>query len=60
MIQGVEDGTSDDNRQLVDSTTLDRRNKWVPLLFIKQKMAYEMLRSLVGSEICIRERYKHA
>eukprot|EP00658_Telonema_sp_P-2_P008978 TRINITY_DN133_c0_g1_i21.p1 TRINITY_DN133_c0_g1~~TRINITY_DN133_c0_g1_i21.p1 ORF type:complete len:106 (+),score=21.99 TRINITY_DN133_c0_g1_i21:56-373(+) len=27
--------------------------------FFKQKTAYEMLRSLVGSEMCIRDRYKH-
>src|SRR5678816_2468776 len=26
--------------------------------FFKQKTAYEMLRSLVGSEMCIRDRYK--
>ena len=25
--------------------------------FFKQKTAYEMLRSLVGSEMCIRDRY---
>ena len=28
---------------------------WV-FLFFKQKTAYEMLRSLVGSEMCIRDR----
>eukprot|EP00658_Telonema_sp_P-2_P048614 TRINITY_DN36973_c0_g1_i6.p1 TRINITY_DN36973_c0_g1~~TRINITY_DN36973_c0_g1_i6.p1 ORF type:complete len:187 (+),score=50.93 TRINITY_DN36973_c0_g1_i6:90-650(+) len=27
--------------------------------FFKQKTAYEMLRSLVGSEMCIRDRYSH-
>eukprot|EP00658_Telonema_sp_P-2_P004798 TRINITY_DN11790_c0_g2_i4.p1 TRINITY_DN11790_c0_g2~~TRINITY_DN11790_c0_g2_i4.p1 ORF type:complete len:582 (+),score=123.69 TRINITY_DN11790_c0_g2_i4:45-1790(+) len=27
--------------------------------FFKQKTAYEMLRSLVGSEMCIRDRFKH-
>src|SRR5674536_148675 len=27
--------------------------------FFKQKTAYEMLRSLVGSEMCIRDRMKH-
>eukprot|EP00658_Telonema_sp_P-2_P058646 TRINITY_DN47157_c0_g1_i1.p1 TRINITY_DN47157_c0_g1~~TRINITY_DN47157_c0_g1_i1.p1 ORF type:complete len:130 (+),score=16.10 TRINITY_DN47157_c0_g1_i1:17-406(+) len=27
--------------------------------FFKQKTAYEMLRSLVGSEMCIRDRYWH-
>ena len=26
--------------------------------FFKQKTAYEMLRSLVGSEMCIRDRYR--
>ena len=26
-------------------------------VFFKQKTAYEMLRSLVGSEMCIRDRY---
>ena len=26
--------------------------------FFKQKTAYEMLRSLVGSEMCIRDRYQ--
>ena len=26
-------------------------------LFVKQKAAYEMLRSLVGSEMCIRDSY---
>src|SRR5678816_4963935 len=28
--------------------------------FFKQKTAYEMLRSLVGSEMCIRDRHRHA
>ena len=28
--------------------------------FFKQKTAYEMLRSLVGSEMCIRDRRKNA
>ena len=27
------------------------------VFFFKQKTAYEMLRSLVGSEMCIRDRY---
>ena len=27
------------------------------IFFFKQKTAYEMLRSLVGSEMCIRDRY---
>ena len=27
-------------------------------VFFKQKTAYEMLRSLVGSEMCIRDRYQ--
>ena len=27
--------------------------------FFKQKTAYEMLRSLVGSEMCIRDRFIH-
>ena len=30
------------------------------LFFFKQKTAYEMLRSLVGSEMCIRDRYSVA
>ena len=29
----------------------------VCFFFFKQKTAYEMLRSLVGSEMCIRDRY---
>ena len=29
----------------------------VSVFFFKQKTAYEMLRSLVGSEMCIRDRY---
>ena len=29
----------------------------VNVFFFKQKTAYEMLRSLVGSEMCIRDRY---
>ena len=29
----------------------------VCVFFFKQKTAYEMLRSLVGSEMCIRDRY---
>ena len=29
----------------------------VDVFFFKQKTAYEMLRSLVGSEMCIRDRY---
>eukprot|EP00658_Telonema_sp_P-2_P062542 TRINITY_DN51214_c0_g1_i1.p2 TRINITY_DN51214_c0_g1~~TRINITY_DN51214_c0_g1_i1.p2 ORF type:complete len:111 (-),score=30.32 TRINITY_DN51214_c0_g1_i1:118-450(-) len=28
------------------------------IFFFKQKTAYEMLRSLVGSEMCIRDRYQ--
>ena len=28
------------------------------IFFVKQKTAYEMLRSLVGSEMCIRDRVK--
>ena len=31
----------------------------VVFFFFKQKTAYEMLRSLVGSEMCIRDRLKH-
>src|SRR5678816_234294 len=31
-------------------------NAPLPLFFFKQKTAYEMLRSLVGSEMCIRDR----
>ena len=30
------------------------------VFFFKQKTAYEMLRSLVGSEMCIRDRYEAA
>ena len=30
------------------------------VFFFKQKTAYEMLRSLVGSEMCIRDRFKQA
>src|SRR5674536_76343 len=30
---------------------------WFVFFFFKQKTAYEMLRSLVGSEMCIRDRY---
>ena len=30
------------------------------MFFFKQKTAYEMLRSLVGSEMCIRDRLKAA
>ena len=30
----------------------------VNFFFFKQKTAYEMLRSLVGSEMCIRDRRK--
>ena len=29
---------------------------WRVFFFFKQKTAYEMLRSLVGSEMCIRDR----
>ena len=29
------------------------------VFFFKQKTAYEMLRSLVGSEMCIRDRLRH-
>ena len=29
------------------------------VFFFKQKTAYEMLRSLVGSEMCIRDRYRY-
>ena len=29
---------------------------WFCVFFFKQKTAYEMLRSLVGSEMCIRDR----
>eukprot|EP00658_Telonema_sp_P-2_P074923 TRINITY_DN64255_c0_g1_i1.p1 TRINITY_DN64255_c0_g1~~TRINITY_DN64255_c0_g1_i1.p1 ORF type:complete len:102 (-),score=27.84 TRINITY_DN64255_c0_g1_i1:392-697(-) len=32
----------------------------VVFFFFKQKTAYEMLRSLVGSEMCIRDRGEHA
>ena len=28
------------------------------MFFFKQKTAYEVLRSLVGSEMCIRDRFK--
>jgi hypothetical protein len=28
------------------------------VFFFKQKTAYEMLRSLVGSEMCIRDRHR--
>ena len=31
--------------------------RWL-LLFFKQKTVYEMLRSLVGSEMCIRDRWE--
>ena len=30
------------------------------VFFFKQKTAYEMLRSLVGSEMCIRDRYPYS
>ena len=33
---------------------------FVCFFFFKQKTAYEMLRSLVGSEMCIRDSYKIA
>ena len=33
---------------------------YVYIFFFKQKTAYEMLRSLVGSEMCIRDRYKES
>ena len=29
------------------------------VFFFKQKTAYEIMPSLVGSEMCIRDRYKH-
>ena len=32
-------------------------NRFLYFFFFKQKTAYEMLRSLVGSEMCIRDRY---
>eukprot|EP00658_Telonema_sp_P-2_P057270 TRINITY_DN45716_c0_g2_i1.p1 TRINITY_DN45716_c0_g2~~TRINITY_DN45716_c0_g2_i1.p1 ORF type:complete len:113 (+),score=29.43 TRINITY_DN45716_c0_g2_i1:42-380(+) len=32
--------------------------RWCCFFFFKQKTAYEMLRSLVGSEMCIRDRYQ--
>src|SRR5678815_6011979 len=32
--------------------------RWLVFFFFKQKTAYEMLRSLVGSEMCIRDRYE--
>ena len=32
--------------------------KTIGLFFFTQKTAYEMLRSLVGSEMCIRDRFK--
>eukprot|EP00658_Telonema_sp_P-2_P026716 TRINITY_DN20813_c0_g1_i2.p1 TRINITY_DN20813_c0_g1~~TRINITY_DN20813_c0_g1_i2.p1 ORF type:complete len:156 (-),score=49.67 TRINITY_DN20813_c0_g1_i2:189-656(-) len=36
--------------------TVDRHILVVSFFFFKQKTAYEMLRSLVGSEMCIRDR----
>ena len=33
---------------------------WVLFFFFKQKTAYEMLRSLVGSEMCIRDSFNTA
>ena len=30
---------------------------YILVFFFKQKTAYEMLRSLVGSEMCIRDRF---
>mgnify|MGYP007068780183 CR=1 FL=1 len=33
---------------------------WCCVFFFKQKTAYEMLRSLVGSEMCIRDRLSAA
>eukprot|EP00658_Telonema_sp_P-2_P035749 TRINITY_DN25955_c0_g2_i4.p1 TRINITY_DN25955_c0_g2~~TRINITY_DN25955_c0_g2_i4.p1 ORF type:complete len:265 (-),score=86.32 TRINITY_DN25955_c0_g2_i4:376-1170(-) len=35
-------------------------NEYFFFFFFKQKTAYEMLRSLVGSEMCIRDRYETA
>ena len=32
---------------------------WLFFFFFKQKTAYEMLRSLVGSEMCIRDRVRY-
>ena len=34
-----------------------RHQRKLPPFFFKQKTAYEMLRSLVGSEMCIRDRF---
>eukprot|EP01017_Pseudomicrothorax_dubius_P039098 TRINITY_DN5953_c0_g1_i3.p1 TRINITY_DN5953_c0_g1~~TRINITY_DN5953_c0_g1_i3.p1 ORF type:complete len:134 (+),score=45.91 TRINITY_DN5953_c0_g1_i3:1-402(+) len=34
------------------------RLRLIRFFFFKQKTAYEMLRSLVGSEMCIRDRYE--
>ena len=35
---------------------MDNKYRYVLFFFFKQKTAYEMLRSLVGSEMCIRDR----
>ena len=43
-----EDGKADDSSEGAT---------FVSVFFFKQKAAYEMLRSLVGSEMCIRDRY---
>ena len=43
-------------RRNVPVTRIGLRNIINSIFFFKQKTAYEMLRSLVGSEMCIRDR----
>eukprot|EP01098_Paradermamoeba_levis_P008511 TRINITY_DN3529_c0_g1_i1.p1 TRINITY_DN3529_c0_g1~~TRINITY_DN3529_c0_g1_i1.p1 ORF type:complete len:102 (+),score=25.43 TRINITY_DN3529_c0_g1_i1:138-443(+) len=43
---------------LARSTLLQRKLKLQEVFFFKQKTAYEMSASLVGSEMCIRDRYQ--
>src|SRR5678815_2597657 len=54
--------TSDaaDERSSVDlgGRRIIKKKKIMYFFFFKQKTAYEMLRSLVGSEMCIRDRYQ--
>ena len=44
----------------VGSGLMDVRRVGVTFFFFKQKTAYEMLRSLVGSEMCIRDSDREA
>ena len=59
LVQDLLEDTSADVRQGV-SVLFDRLVLEQEAMTRKQKTAYEMLRSLVGSEMCIRDRSKRA